>query len=110
MDRRWVHGRLFSSEHIDGVRQFMSFIAKKFSDNVEILCPCSRCLNHKYHYQLVVKKHILMNGMDSSYTRWFHHGVDVNVDVVEHPIDVHDSGDGGNVGEDCSVGCGENVG
>jgi hypothetical protein len=110
MDRRWVHGRLFSSEHIDGVRQFMSFVAEKFSDNVEILCPCSRCLNHKYHCQPVVKKHILMNGMDSSYTRWFHHGEDVNVDVVEHPIDVHDSGDRGNVGEDCGVGCGENVG
>jgi hypothetical protein len=93
MDRRWVHGRLFSSEHIDGVRQFMSFVAGKFSDNVEILCPFSRCLNHKYHYQPVVKKHILMNAMDSSYTRWFHHGEDVNVDVVEHPIDVHDSGD-----------------
>jgi hypothetical protein len=40
MDRRWVHGRLFSSEHIDGVRKFMSFVAEKFSDNVEILCPC----------------------------------------------------------------------
>jgi hypothetical protein len=51
-----------------------------------------------------------MNGMDSSYTRWFHHGEDVNVDVVEHPIDVHDNGDGGNVGEDCGVGCWENVG
>jgi hypothetical protein len=69
MDRRWVHGRFFSSEHIDGVRQFMSFVAEKFSDNVEILCPCSRCLNHKYQCQPVVKKHILMNGMDSSYTR-----------------------------------------
>jgi hypothetical protein len=48
--------------------------------------------------------------MDSSYTHWFHHGEDVNVDVIEHPIDVHDSGDGGNVGEDYGVGCGENVG
>jgi hypothetical protein len=51
-----------------------------------------------------------MNGMDSSYTRWFRHGEDVNVDVVEHRIDVHDRGDGGNVGEDYGVGCGENVG
>jgi hypothetical protein len=35
-----------------------------------------------------------MNGMDSSYTRWFHHGEDISVDVVEHPIDAHGSGEG----------------
>jgi hypothetical protein len=26
MDRSWVHGRLFSREHIDGVKDFMNFI------------------------------------------------------------------------------------
>lgn len=45
MDRSWIHGRLFSPEHIDGVKQFMSFIQEKISENVEILCPCGRCLN-----------------------------------------------------------------
>ena len=48
----------------------MSFIREKFSDKVEILCPCGRCLNQKYQCQVVVKKHILTNGMDISYTRW----------------------------------------
>jgi hypothetical protein len=36
-----------------------------------------------------------MNGMDTSYTRWIHHGEDLNVDITEHvATDVHDSGDG----------------
>jgi hypothetical protein len=35
MDRSWIHSRLFSPEHIDGVKQFMSFIQEKFSENVE---------------------------------------------------------------------------
>jgi hypothetical protein len=48
MDRSWIHARLFSPEHIDGVKQFMSFIEEKFSENVETLCPCGRCLNQKY--------------------------------------------------------------
>ena len=104
MDRSWVHGRLFSTEHIDGVRQFMSFIQGKFSESVEILCPCARCLNQKYLCQSLVKKHNLMNGMDN-YTRWIHHGESFNVNVVEHPTDVHDNADlagsshGGNVRE-----------
>jgi hypothetical protein len=67
MDRSWVHSRLFSPEYIDGVNEFMSFVQGKFNENVEILCPCSRCLNQKYLKQTVVKKHILMNGMETTY-------------------------------------------
>ena len=88
-----MHGKLFSPEYMNGVKQFMSFIQGKFSDNVEILCPCSRCFNQKYLAQALVKKHIRMNGMDNSYTRWIHHGEDLNVEVIEHvpAADVHDS-------------------
>ncbi|RLN11273.1 hypothetical protein C2845_PM09G12070 [Panicum miliaceum] len=35
-----------------------------------------------------------MNGMDISYTRWIHHGESFDVDVIEHPIVVHDNDDG----------------
>jgi hypothetical protein len=38
---------------------------------------------------------MLVSGMDNSYTRWIHHGEDLNVDIAEHvPADVHDSDDG----------------
>jgi hypothetical protein len=42
MDRSWVHGRFFSREHIDGVKEFMKFIQGKFSEDEQILCPCGR--------------------------------------------------------------------
>jgi len=96
MDRTWVHRKLFSPEYIAGVKEFMSFVHRKFSENVEILCPCGRCLNQKYMNQAGVKKHILMNGMDSTYTRWIHHGENLDVDVIDDPIHVHDV-------EDCSL-------
>ena len=89
-----MNGRLFSSEYIEGVNGFMSFIKEKFSENVEILCPCSRCLNQKYLGQALVKKHILMYGMDSTYSRWIHHGENLNPEVNMPQVDVHDSDDG----------------
>jgi hypothetical protein len=36
MDRSWVHGRLFSREHIDGVKEFMNFIQEKLSEDEQI--------------------------------------------------------------------------
>jgi hypothetical protein len=41
-----------------------------------------------------VNRHILRNGMDSSYTRWIHHRERLDVDVIEYPDDVHDNDDG----------------
>ena len=88
-----MYGRLLSPEYIDGVNQFMRFVQGKFSENAEILCPCSRCLNHKYLRQPLVKQHMLRNGMDSSYTRWIHHGESLHADIIEHPIDEQDNGE-----------------
>jgi hypothetical protein len=93
MDRSWVHGRLFSHEHIDGTKEFMIFIQGKFNEEEQILCPCGRCLNQKYLCQALVNKHILLNGIDSSYTWWIHHGERLDVDVIEYPNDVHDNDD-----------------
>jgi hypothetical protein len=60
-------------------RLFMSFIHGKFGEDEEILCPCSRCLNQNYQHQALVERHILMNGMESTYTRWIHHGENLDV-------------------------------
>ena len=32
-----------------------------------------------------------MNGMDNNYTRWIHHGESLDLDVIEHPNDMHDN-------------------
>uniref|UniRef100_A0A8R7R4G5 Transposase-associated domain-containing protein n=2 Tax=Triticum urartu TaxID=4572 RepID=A0A8R7R4G5_TRIUA len=96
MDRSWIRGTLFSREYVNGVKEFMNLIQAKFSEDEEILCPCRECLNRKYWHQAVVNKHILTHGMESTYTRWIYHGEDFNADVIEHPVDVHDSEDGNN--------------
>jgi hypothetical protein len=50
-----------------------------------------------------------MHGMDSSYTKWVHHGDAFNVDVVEQPFQAHANADvagssyGENVREDGSA-------
>ncbi|CAD6334911.1 unnamed protein product [Miscanthus lutarioriparius] len=88
MDRSWVHNTLFPTEYVNGVKQFMDFIKEKFGEDAEILCPCTRCLNQKYLHQPTVKNHILMNGMDCTYTRWVHHGEDISVHVNEVPASI----------------------
>jgi hypothetical protein len=85
-----VHARLFSQDYINGVKEFMSFIHGKFGEDEEILCPCSRCLNQKYQHQALVERHILMNGMQSTYTRWIHHGENFDVYANEHSVEVHE--------------------
>ena len=89
-----MYGRLLSPEYVDGVIQFMRFVQGKFSENAEILCPCSRCLNHKYLRQSLVKQNMLRNGIDSSYARWIHHGESLDADIIEHPVDEQDNGEG----------------
>jgi hypothetical protein len=42
-----------------------------------------------------------MNGMESAYTKWIHHGEDLDIGVIEQPIDMHVSDDG--VGHDGNI-------
>lgn len=88
MDRRWIHGALFTPDYIDGVRNFMKFVEERFPGDAAILCPCSRCINQKSMAQRDVERHILLNGMSSTYTRWIHHGEANDVHVLEEPVDV----------------------
>ena len=96
MDRRWIRGTLFSREYIEGVKEFMKFIQEKFSEDDKIHYPCRKCLNNNYLHQTVANTHLLMYGMESTYTRWIYHGEYFDVDVIEHPVDVHDTEDGHN--------------
>ena len=88
MDRRWIHGTLFTPEYINGVSNFMNFVEEKFPTDAPILCPCTRCLNHKSMDKSDVKRHILLSGMSSTYTKWIHHGESSDVHVLEQPADV----------------------
>ena len=81
-----MHGVLFTPKYIGGVQSFMSFIRERFNDAEQILCPCTACLNHKYLHQNDVQRHLLLNGMSSTYTRWINHGEGSDVHVLEEPV------------------------
>ncbi|XP_058214245.1 uncharacterized protein LOC131325811 [Rhododendron vialii] len=40
----------------------------------KILCPCKHCQNLSHHSLDDVYEHLVINGMDPTYTTWFHHG------------------------------------
>lgn len=39
-----------------------------------ILCPCKVCKNLSHHNLETVHDHLIIQGMDPTYTKWFHHG------------------------------------
>jgi hypothetical protein len=65
MDRRWVHGVLFTPWYVGGVKSFMSFVRERFNEDEQILCPCTGCLNHKHLHQNDVERHLLLYGIRS---------------------------------------------
>jgi hypothetical protein len=99
MNRSLLNGTQFSPEYINGVKEFMSFIQKKFGEDEDILCPCSRCINQKSFHQALVEKHILMNGMESTYIQWIHHGENFEEDA-DHSIHGTCVIEDGNYGDD----------
>ena len=93
MDRRWIHGALFTSQYICGVRSFMNFVKERFSESEKILCTCQSCLNYKSLEQDEVERNLLLNGMSSTYTRWIDHGEDRNIHVLEEVAVAEDAND-----------------
>ncbi|CAD6211421.1 unnamed protein product [Miscanthus lutarioriparius] len=106
MDRRWIHGALFTPQYICGVRSFMNFVKERFSESEKILCPCESCLNYKSLEQNEVERHLLLNGMSSTYTRWIDHGEDRNIHVLEELEVVEDANVDSYVPEHTNDGCG----
>ena len=89
----------------------MEFAAQKLGKDVDIPCPCRRCLNLESWPQPKVDDHIPLFGMSATYTRWIHHGESMDGMEVEFVEDeVHETdidGFGIDVGE-CAVDEGNN--
>jgi hypothetical protein len=69
----------------------MNFVKERFTGVEKILCPCQRCMNNKSLQQNEVERHLLLNGMSSTYTRWIDHGEDNNIHVLEQLTVVEDA-------------------
>ena len=56
------------------IRGFGHFVTERNTADSLVLCPCTRCLNHKLVLISEQKQHLLLNKFSSTYLLWTHHG------------------------------------
>ena len=86
-----------SSEYRNGVNNFLEWARKNAIDNNgKFRCPCMNCLNMYRLRPEVIKDHLIIKGIDQTYTNWTNHGeqyiatvplperVEVEFDMSDH--------------------------
>lgn len=95
MDKSWM--RLpdrFSREYIAGVNAFIEFACEHNGENNFIFFPCERCLNISQMGANDVQTHLVLYGIQLSYTKWVFHGeVANNYDQDDELLEDEDNGD-----------------
>ncbi|KAF7138355.1 hypothetical protein RHSIM_Rhsim07G0185300 [Rhododendron simsii] len=108
MDKNWMRIKnRWSKQYKQGVESFIEFAMANSGAQVEIRCPCIDCLNSKTLSSEVVRIHLILKGIDSSYKTWVYHGESVPArqpqtqydDYHEHNEGIGDE-TGGEVPED----------
>ena len=63
--------------------------AKENDGNLDrIICPCASCRNLSHQHCDVVYEHLVMNGMDPTYTTWFLHGEPLSAFVRHEDVEI----------------------
>ncbi|KAF4376079.1 hypothetical protein F8388_022600 [Cannabis sativa] len=92
MDRHWINiPNKLSAEYAAGMNEFISVARHSMDSNGMVLCPCCRCVNKKSQYMHVIKLHLIIHGFLSSYTRWYHHGEQIEEVEDEGLFDTEDN-------------------
>ena len=91
MDRSWINilDKL-SPEYAAGINEFISVASESINSNGMVLCPCRRCMNKQSQSMNVIKLHLITHGFLSTYTRWYHHGEEIEGIQDEVLVDVED--------------------
>ena len=88
MDKSWMHivHRLTDPRYEIGVNEFLRFAYRNKNKSVDIPCPCKICNNFRDHKKSTVFKHLMQNGISTSYDKWTRHGksCDVSDDSDDH--------------------------
>ena len=63
-----------SVEYRNGVDFFLSFCSENVKNPNFTNCPCLKCGNLKKTNLKTIREHLFFNGIDKSYTVWYHHG------------------------------------
>ncbi|KAL3618473.1 hypothetical protein CASFOL_037555 [Castilleja foliolosa] len=74
MNREWMLANRLTQEYRNGVDYFIKFATENSRSTRSILCPCKNCRNLTRLSVDGVKDHMIMCGIDPTYTRWIWHG------------------------------------
>ena len=74
MDKKWMCDDRLSKEYENGVLEFVKFAVEHAEDPNRMKCPCLGCCYVDRVDAYGLKSHLLMHGIDRSYTCWIFHG------------------------------------
>lgn len=79
MDKSWmmIKNRLKSKEYREGVKSFIDFAKANVGLGEDIWCPCVDCMNGEKQSIEVVKIHLVLKGISTTYKTWVQHGESV---------------------------------
>ncbi|KAI9185773.1 hypothetical protein LWI28_010509 [Acer negundo] len=86
MNKDWVHLNRTTEEYVKEAWNFVKMAEKNAGTPNKILCPCKDCRNFSQQSIEMVFEHLVIKGMDLTYTTWFHHGEKIASD--ENPEEV----------------------
>ncbi|CAA3033187.1 transmembrane 136-like, partial [Olea europaea subsp. europaea] len=64
---------IFSEQYKDRARKFVELTRETLKSEM-IGCPCIKCRNLKRHNYEIVYEHLIIKGMDPTYTNWVFYG------------------------------------
>lgn len=79
-----------TAEYMQSAQKFVKTVEKNFGYPEKLLCPCKECRNLSHQRGNIVYEHLVINGMDPTYTTWFHHGEEVNTNEELENVDKND--------------------
>ena len=79
MNKEWMMAPRLSNEYLKGVEDFLEFLRanrQKLGGDDWYCCPCVKCRNIVGGKKTLrdIREHLICDGIDTSYTRWIHHG------------------------------------
>ena len=71
----WMIAPKISMEYLQGVESFLTYVRANLGGLDWFSCPCTQCQNvHGKMTLIEISEHLICNGIDPSYTTWYHHG------------------------------------
>ncbi|KAF9611898.1 hypothetical protein IFM89_036681 [Coptis chinensis] len=85
----------FGIVYKQGVSDFIQFASDKDPTSTTCPCPCNKCRNRKRFPFDIVRKHLILHGIESTYRVWVLHGENPYKDrMVDQDVEENDKAEG----------------